>query len=255
MTLCPDRVIKQQEPERARLEWRRTLAGREVGRATGLFRVPRIESYDEATGTLVLDRIHGIVPLSLVVWEHPAPEALASRAARALVAIHSQLELPEDAPGPPASSTDQSEWRAVPIHGDFGLTNLFLSVEDDELVIIDWCTARWMPQNLVRAPASVDLVSFLVSVFYRRYLNPFALRFVRGVEAIGRSFLETYAREAPKGICTDELRSMTSVLVPVFAARRRAYDGALRALACRPSLWHLSKFVGSVSFDTGSKEH
>lgn len=58
-----DTVVKTADPERMRVEVEKTRRALEIGRQSGLFRVPEVLDYDEKEGVVVLERIRGLRPV------------------------------------------------------------------------------------------------------------------------------------------------------------------------------------------------
>ncbi len=235
--LLEDRVIKRQRPEDARLERERTERAARVAELTGLFHVPRIEDFDESSGSIVFERLPGAVPLSqLLLEEEPgAAKEHMSRCGQILAAIHERLEpAPSDAPAPPGH---------VALHGDFGLGNLLFDAGLDRYVVVDWATTRWLGRlGQAQGPPAVDLSVFLVSLFWRRLPSRHA---IRGVGPLGRAFLDQYAEGRTDGLRLPELLELVPELARRYSASQLRRIG-LAQLLRYPSLWQLRAFLWNL---------
>jgi SAM-dependent methyltransferase len=235
-----DTVVKRQEPGTSRRERLRTLAGRQVGLETGLFNVPDIVSFDDSLGEIVFERLRA-TKLRQMLTDPDRGMELVGRAARALAAIHGQME----ATDPPAQDADSpgprgSAGRTVPLHGDFGINNLFYLAPSDRLVIIDWANADWIGVDADRGAPEIDLAVFLMSLFLRRVFerSPVFRRY-----DVARHFLATYTSVSPLGVDLERLSAITGTITPAYARLNREHKGNLRALMRRHSLIDLDLFL------------
>jgi hypothetical protein len=130
-------VVKSGPPQDMRIEVEKTRRAVEIGRASGLFRVPEVLEFDEGRGLAVFERIKGIEPLRKHPLHGRQGGALAERIGRAFAAIHRDLVLPPDMtlPLPPEFS---AEGQDVFLHGDPSVENIFVDMGDGSLVILDW---------------------------------------------------------------------------------------------------------------------
>jgi hypothetical protein len=235
-----DTVVKIQEPRASRKERLRTEAGREVGRQTGLFRVPEIVAFDDSRGQIVFERLQ-LTGIRECLSEAGRSMDLAGRAAGVLAAIHSRMA-PSDGTGKgtsPAVGIGLTR-RTVPLHGDFGMRNIFCIRDSDDLVVIDWASADWMGVDADLGAPELDVAVFLISFFHRRLFGPWP---IAHRHEVARRFLRTYAAESPRGLDVDTLRSVVSATQPGFNQGTRRGKGYLRALAYRPSMIDLGFFL------------
>ena len=238
-------VVKIQEPEASRCERLRTLAGRDVGLRTGLFVAPDVLSFNDERGEIAFERL----PLT---WLREALSSsgrsleLAGRAGAALAAIHGQMCLPAGLV--PAAGTGDgrgaSDRRVVPLHGDYGMRNVFYLADSDRIAIIDWSNADWIGvQGDVGSP-EVDLAVFLMSLFHRRVFGPWPI--ARRHHVAGH-FLATYAAASPHGVDLETLRRLVAARTPYFHRQTQRRKGRLRALGYRHNLYDLRFFLRRLS--------
>jgi len=191
-----DTVVKTADPERMRVEVEKTRRALEIGRQSGLFRVPEVLDYDEKEGVVVLERIRGLRPVrnGLLARGRTALE-LAARSARALAAIHRDLRLPEDMRVnlPPELAAPGAR---VFLHGDFNGANVCRSETEPGLVILDWQMTSRHGGRATCGTRFFDVVWFLNYLLWTpgwRHLvgDP--------VAPVARVFLATYFHETAAG--------------------------------------------------------
>jgi SAM-dependent methyltransferase len=239
-----DVVVKRQDPRASRRERLRTLAGQAVGEQTGLFLVPTIVSFDDARGEIVFERLRA-AGLRQSLADPDRGMDLVGRAARALGAIHSRLEASNgEARTHPGATALSPLRRAVPLHGDFGINNLFYLSASDRIAIIDWANADWIGVEGDLAAPEIDVGVFLLSLFQRRAFGPSPVARRRDV---ARHFLTTYASASPHGLDIDVLRAVVTAIAPAFARLSRQRKGVLRALIRRHSMTDLDLFLRRLS--------
>lgn len=240
-----DLVIKIQEPGASRRERLRTLAGREVGQQTGLFVVPEIVSFDDSRGEIVFQRLRLTTGLRPALSESGQSMELVSRAAEALAAIHGQMKSSEGAIRISSSEMGISPGRElVPLHGDFGMRNIFCLPDTDGIALIDWANADWIGLDADLGPPEIDLAVFLLSFFNRRVFGPWP---VSRRHEVARHFLATYASASPNGLDLDTLRAIVAVLTPGFTQKIRRRKGRLYTLSCRHAMIDLGLFLRRLS--------
>jgi tRNA A-37 threonylcarbamoyl transferase component Bud32 len=233
ITLLDDAVVKVQEPGASRRERLRTLAGQKVGRQTGLFVVPEIVSFDDSRGEIVFERLR-MTALREVAANPSRSMELVGRAAEILAAIHRHME----------SSDGAISSSAVPLHGDFGLRNLFHLHESDRIVVIDWANTDWLGIDADFGAPEIDVATFLVSLFFRRVLGPWQ---ISRRHELAHHFLSTYASASPCGLDIDTLSAVASEAIPGLNRQLRRRKGRLRALGYRPGMIDLQFFLRRLS--------
>jgi hypothetical protein len=238
-----DTVVKIQEPRASRRERLRTEAGREVGQQTGLFMVPEIVSFDDSRGEIVFERLH-LTGIRQVLSEGRSM-ALAGRAAGVLAAIHGQMEPSDSANGSyPDGIGIGLEREPVPLHGDFGMRNIFCIPDSDDIVIIDWANADWIGTDADLGAPEIDIAVFLISLFHRRVFGPWP---ISRRHEVARHFLTTYASASPRGLDIDTLRAVVAATKSRFYQCNRRYRGSLRALGYRYGMIDLEFFLRRLS--------
>lgn len=243
VTVEGDVVIKLQEPAVSRRERVRTEAGRTVGQQTGLFVVPKILSFDDSRGEIVFERLTMTAFRRALSGGNQGME-LVHRMAMALAAIHGRLELPDVLDGGSPGGLRPSDRRSVPLHGDFGMRNIFYIPSTDRLVLIDWMNADWTAVDADLGPPELDLAVFLVSLFHRRVFGPFP---ISSRHDLACRFLATYAAASPAGLDFPTLHTMVARISPAFTQMVRRRKGHLQALAYRHAMVDLDLFLKRLS--------
>mgnify|MGYP001146765002 CR=1 FL=1 len=185
---------KKGESSLLAIEAVKTQKAREIGEASGLFRVPKVLDFDEQKGVLDFERIDGLATLlQLAVEKDPRLCDLMERAGRALAVVHRQLLLPDDMKHqlPP-------QWMARPddnvfIHGDFGGQNVCYCKGSDQLVVLDWSAAPLIGRVPTYGSRYFDILWF-VSFMFRGCPNRSVLAW--DVEKLMAPFVTGYAQEA-----------------------------------------------------------
>jgi aminoglycoside/choline kinase family phosphotransferase len=236
-------VVKLQDPAASRRERLRTLAGRDVGLRSGLFVVPDVLSFDDDRGEITFERLH-------LTWLREAMSTsgrsleLAGRAGAALAAIHGQMCPPAVMPPGTAEAHVGGGGRAVPLHGDYGMRNVFYLADTDRLAIIDWSNADWIGVEGDVGPPEADVAVFLMSLFHRRVFGPWP---IARLHDVARQFLATYAAASPCGLDTDGLRQLVAARTPFFHRQTQRRKGRLRAVGYRHNLYDLCFFLHRLS--------
>lgn len=244
VVITEDEVIKVQDPKSGMLEHFRTSSAKRVADESGLFTVPEIRFYNANEGIIRFEKIHDAENFSSALSHHSTPEKLVSAAGEALAALHTHLDVPEGAHRIRASDLGiNSEMPLVPLHGDYGLCNIFTAPSREGIIIIDWSSACWIDRYASLGPAGVDLGVFLFALFYRR---PFGHNPIPDVAGLGRTFLRSYRAASAEGLCLRELRSVTLALLQRNAAVRQKLRGVGHRLAYQPSIYELRCFLRKI---------
>lgn len=239
-----DVVVKVQEPASSRRERLRTLAGLEVARFTGLFVVPEILSFDDARGEIIFQRLD-LTPLRQTLSDPARSIELVGRAARALAAIHSHMETIEGATRACTGGLSAgAERTAVPLHGDFGMRNVFYLAASDSLAIIDWFNADWIGFDADLGPPEIDIAVFLMSLFHRRVFGPWR---ISRHHDVARHFLEVYSSDSAQELSLEALAGIVAASTPRFNEQTRRRKGNLRALVYRRNMMDLQTFLHRLS--------
>ncbi len=244
VSVASDSVVKLQDPSASRRERLRTQAGRAVGLATGLFVVPEIVSFDDARGEIVFQRLP-LTGIRQILSDKLRSMDMAGRAALVLAAIHGQME-PSDESGAsyPDGAGKELERTPVPLHGDFGMRNIFCIADSDRLVVIDWSNADWIGVDEDMGAPEIDVAVFLISLFHRRVFGPWP---VSRRHEVASHFLRTYASASPQGLDIGTLRAIVAATKPSFNRRHRLRKGSIRALGYRHSMIDLEFFLRRLS--------
>jgi hypothetical protein len=239
-----ERVIKIQEPRASHKERLRTEAGREVGQRTGLFIVPEIVAFDDAGGKIVFERLQ-LTGIRQMLSNSTESMDLAGKAAEALAAIHRQME-PAAGARESAPETARFGRRPVPLHGDFGMRNIFCLPDGSDIVLIDWSNADWIGTDADLGAPELDIAVFLISLFHHRVLGPWP---VQRRHELAHQFLQIYATSTAHGVDIDALRAVIRAVKPGFQQRTRRRKGNLRALAYGYGMFDLNRFLHQLSQD------
>ena len=132
----------------------------------------------------------------------------------------------------------------MPLHGDFGMRNVFYLASTDRIAIIDWSNADWIGVDGDVGPPEADLAVFLMSLFHRRVFGPWPI--ARRHE-VARHFLATYAAASPCGLDLEGLTRLVAERTPHFHEQTRRRKGRLRALGYRHNLYDLRFFLRRLS--------
>jgi hypothetical protein len=241
-----DVVVKTQEPGASRRERLRTLAGQAVGQQTGLFVVPEIVAFDDTQGEIVFEQL-AWTGLREVLSHRDQEMDIVGRAASALAAIHGRMELTGTVTRAPAGRLGISPQRAgVPLHGDFGVTNVFYLGTSDRIAVIDWANAAWSGVDADLGAPEIDLAVFLMSLFHHRAFGPEP---ISGRYAVARHFLARYASVSPYGLDLASLSGIVAATSPSFNQEVRRLKGPIRALAYRHNMLELSYFLRRLSLE------
>jgi len=145
-----------------KVEVAKTLAAAEIGRTSGLFRVPGILDFNEATGVLDCERIRGLKTFVEFVIEQKRGHAeLAERIGRSLARIHAALRLEDALRAPLPRVWMGDEHENVFLHGDFTANNVCIDPADMSIVIVDWSAAPFVGRVATFGPASFDVAWFV----------------------------------------------------------------------------------------------
>jgi hypothetical protein len=170
---------------------------------------------------------------------------LVGRAAAALAAIHEHMESPDGATTSSAGGMGTGPRRdPVPLHGDFGMRNVFCLPHSDRIAIIDWSNADWIGFDADLGPAEIDVAVFLMSLFQRRVFGwwPIARR-----HDVACHFLTTYSSASPYGLDLDLLAEIVAASTPGFNRQTRRRMGSFLALGYRHNMVDLRLFLRRLS--------
>jgi tRNA A-37 threonylcarbamoyl transferase component Bud32 len=198
MTLVGDIVQKTGEASLLAVEAAKAARAFEIGKNSGLFRVPRVVGFDAEAGLLEFERLDGLVTLlDLAIRKDPRLFDLLKKAGRSLAVIHKQLILPDEMKHELPQEWTDSEDQNVFIHGDFATVNVCFHEQSNSLVIVDWSAAPLIGRTPTFGSRYFDILWFVNCLFCgvpnKKILNWDA-------EAMAEAFLEGYAQEASSEI-------------------------------------------------------
>jgi aminoglycoside phosphotransferase (APT) family kinase protein len=115
---------------------------------------------------LELELLKSIRPLWIALRECHDRQKLVSHVGRSLAVIHDQLRLPETLAVPLSEMWQLVGAKKAVLHGDFGIANIQVDVEDGCLAILDWSVAPWLGTHGTIGPREFDLAWFIRSLFF-----------------------------------------------------------------------------------------
>lgn len=196
MELIGSCARKRGESSLLAIEAAKASRGLEIGKDSGLFRVPKVLNFDAEAGLLDFERFEGLVTLLyLALLRDGRLAGLLEKAGKALAVIHEKLTLPEtmkyELPPQWSGPSEQN----VFIHGDFACINVCYHETSDELVIVDWSAAPLVGRTPTFGSRYFDILMFVSSLFHgapcQRVLTWNAPR-------MARAFLRGYRKAAPQ---------------------------------------------------------
>ena len=227
----------------------------DIGKESGLFRVPKVVNFDSRAGVLEFEKLSGLVTLlDLMVRKDQRLPALLEKTGRALAIIHEKLNLSEEMKYEMPPEWMDPSGENVFIHGDFACINVCFHEPSGELIIVDWSAAPAAGRTLTFGSRYFDVLLFISSLFHgapwRRMLSwdgkKMALAFMKGYHtAAPQITLSTLSDYAAK------ISQLQRKIVSEMARRR----GPLRAIgyvACQ-MLMHarLYSFLTSMNREIG----
>jgi len=208
----------------------------EIGKDSGLFRVPKVVNFDSGAGVLEFERLSGLVTLlDLAVRKDPRLPALLEKAGQALAVVHEKLILPEE-----MKCEMPPEWMGpsgenVFIHGDFACINVCFHEPSGGLVIVDWSAAPAVGRTPTFGSRYFDVLLFISSLFHAA---PWRQLLSWNGKGIALAFLRGYRSAAPQ-ITLSKLRDYASKIGRVQRrniremARRRRPLRAIGYVGCQ----------------------
>ncbi|HQM43724.1 MAG TPA: phosphotransferase [Smithellaceae bacterium] len=183
-------VVKKAAPELMRIEVEKMRRAHEIGKESGLFRVPEVLDFDEVLGIAILERIRSIQP---VIPKFIKSVSILEKIGASLAVIHNRLSLPSDMliPLPQEFNMRGSE---VFLHGDYNGNNIV--VEDSmgqNIVILDWSMTPRYGGEATYGSRYFDLFWF---INYMLWTPTFQYLFSDPVSKSSKDFLRAYFREA-----------------------------------------------------------
>ncbi|HEY5549513.1 MAG TPA: phosphotransferase [Coriobacteriia bacterium] len=195
------------------VEAAKTVAGRAIGRETGLFCVPEVVE-GSRPGELLLERMDGLTTLCNAIEMHAEGlPSLFMQMGRGIAAVHRDLVLAEDMripfPGPwdPASV-------AVPVfvHGDLTAHNVCVQETTGRLVILDWSVA---PHLGVQATYGSPYFDIALLFAHCSYAPPSRCGRIP-LAGLFDAFLAGYAYERPGALLPDAFSEAMHAIEPEY---------------------------------------
>jgi len=167
MEIIGDFIRKTGESSLLAIEAAKASRGFDIGKDSGLFRVPKVVKFDAEAGRLDFEHLEGLVTLlDLAVRKDCRLAGFLEKAGRALAVVHEKLTLPETMKyGLPPEWSGPSE-QNVFIHGDFACINVCYHETSDELVIVDWSAAPLVGRTPTFGSRYFDILMFISSLFH-----------------------------------------------------------------------------------------
>lgn len=188
-----DAVSKNADPKLMQVEIEKTRRGGEIGKRSGLFRVPEVIEYQEATGTAVFERIYNLVSVRRLLNKGTLTDGIMELAGRSLAVIHRDLTLPEHMRSELPAEFRSTAAPQVFLHGDYNGENICWDTQASALVILDWQTTSRHGGNATYGPAYFDLLWYANHMLW----TPSASYLIKDyVTRPARRFIAAYLREA-----------------------------------------------------------
>lgn len=188
-----EQVSKNANPQLMRVEIEKTRRGGEIGKRSGLFRVPQVMQYQEATGTAVFERLQDLVPIRRLLNKGRLTDRIMELAGRSLAIIHRDLTLPDHMRAVLPAEFGSNVAPHVYLHGDYNGENICWDTQASALVILDWQTTSRHGGNATYGPAYFDLLWFVNHMLW----TPSASYLIKDyVTQPARRFIAAYFREA-----------------------------------------------------------
>lgn len=198
--ILDNKVVKVGQSLLMAIEAEKTRRAREIGEASGLFRVPRVLTFDPTAGRLELELLMTIRPLRRMLSDCADWKKLIACIGRSLAVIHDQLCLPAALAAPLSEAWQLAGAEKVVVHGDFGIANVQVDERDGHLVILDWSVAPWLVTRGTIGPREYDVAWFMRDLFFVRRRWGF---FSKRAAQEGEIFLENYFAQTEYSQCID----------------------------------------------------
>ncbi|MBN1127123.1 MAG: hypothetical protein JXA82_19125 [Sedimentisphaerales bacterium] len=160
--------VKHVDPSRIAMEFYLTNQANQLSRRTNWFYTPEVMDWDSVSGLLKLERINGLIPLSIYINNTHQDLELLWKVGRALGTIHLQMK-----PSSKIKSIAPKPWCGRPedqviVHGDFNTTNIGCRSTDKRIIILDWSNGPALPFQCCIASRYLDLAHFVRSLLLQQ---------------------------------------------------------------------------------------
>jgi len=194
MEFIGDIVRKTGELSMLAVEATKASRAFEIGKASGLFYVPKVVNFDAKEQVLEFERLSDLATLlDLAIRKDQRLPGLLKRAGQALAVVHEKLVLPEE-----MKCELPPEWMDSPdedvfVHGDFACINVCFHEPSGALVILDWSAAPLVGRTPTFGSRYFDILWF-VNCLFGGVPNKRVLSW--DAEGMADAFLKGYAKEA-----------------------------------------------------------
>ena len=162
MELVGDIARKTGDPAILAIEAEKTRRAAEIGRHSGLFRVPAVLDFDAEAGRLDCERIPDLVNFSeFALRDRDAAGEIAERAGHAIARVHATLELPDAMRIPLPAEWTFGDADPVCLHGDLTSNNVCVDRSTGGLVLVDWSAAPAVGRQATTGPRCFDVLFFV----------------------------------------------------------------------------------------------
>ena len=235
-------VRKTADPKRMRIEVEKNRRAHEIGRSSGLFRVPQVLDYDEVKGEAVFERMRDVLPVrKTIVRPRPCME-LVERIGRSLAVIHEQLDLPQEMVFPLPSEFAMPN-NNVFLHGDYNIVNVCTAAGSPPLVVMDWQMTSQHGGQATYGSRYFDLLWFVNGMIWMPtvhclYSDPVAMP--------AKVFLTAYFHEARMGDENDNLSQYAERLFSLkkpFRKQNSTWRNRFLLARCQ---WFTARFLKTL---------
>ncbi len=235
-----DKVVKHQGVDQTWLEVKKTEEAILISKKTCLFRVPRVYSYNLEEGSIIFERLIGMLPIYKFMRNPCVSKAVAVRLGEILAAIHEHV--PQH--WKMHSGSYSREYGDIPpvfTHGDFAINNIFYHPKTDQIAIIDWSPAPWLTDRAQIDTHYADLCVFLFSLFVRSPLRPWEIRYP---ESVAQAMIRTYNAKTSTAVNSVNLKRYCEKVLSETREPRKSLRSTLRMLMLRRSMARMKRFIG-----------
>ena len=235
-------VVKTDYPIRLRAEAEKTIRAFEIGKDSGLFRVPRVLDYDFSKGILVLERLRNISRLAPVLCSGHEDRQLIDTIAMSLATIHEKMRLSAEmhVPLPAELSFPGSD---VVLHGDMAIKNIFLTTDRPGIAILDWQMTMVHGGDATYGTRYFDVMWFVSNLFGLMCRLNHAPHLAKHAIPMARLFIKSYCLAANiSEDCADVISYMRQYFPYKIALSKQRCNLANRLLNM-PVYSHIKKFI------------
>ena len=163
--------------------------------------------------------------------------------AEGLVAVHEHLILPSDMRVPLPAGYADAGWEGF-LHGDLGLRNVCLSMDDRRVVLLDWQATVKLGVAATYGSRYFDLAWFVYNLFYRPLGRE---RYKTRLPPAGLAdrFVRRYIRTAERAGGEPEFAAYMLRFLTQKLSQRQERLQLKRRLMLIPSHVKLRRFIGS----------